>query len=424
MLIITLALNEDNVSTNDKRLKICYNFISNLKDSLWFFEKQGKLLIIKLNYMKNLYKLIIFTLVIAVVFSGLILSVTKAQPEKTATFKIGAVYSLTGAYASYGTEYKRGIEMAVEEINQAGGVNGQLLEVIYEDDSGDVTKSVNAVNKLINVDKVQAIMTGFSAQSAATAPLAEANKVIFISATVSKIGTGNYVFRDFWDIEAQGQAISQSLQKEGIKKLGVLAMNYADTDTFLNSVRDSSQAAIQVEKFNFGESDFKTQLTKIKSYNPDAILIYAFPGAEASKITEQLAALGLDNKRLYAGATTYGLPFMYQPFNATLTKMQAIDTWYSLDPANNKSQEFAAKYQAKYNQPLVGDAAYTYDDIYALVAALQQSGSSATTLQIAKNLQQVKLDGVAGPLFFDSQGNSLRSAYLQIFRNGWQKYEL
>lgn len=360
----------------------------------------------------------------ALILIAIIVLLPKTSESKT--IKIGAVYPLTGTFSSYGIEYQRGLQMAADEINANGGINGKKIELIIEDDGGDTANSVTAVNKLISVDKVNYLFTAFSSTSQATAPIAEQNKVLYISVTVSKIGTGNYVFRDFWDIEDQGAAIGKSLNKEGIKKLGVLAMNYGDTEFFLNSLKsEAGGVEITDERFNFGDTDFKTQLTKIKDSEADAILVYAFPGAEAIKITQQIIELGLDNKRLYAGATTYGLPFMYQQFSETLVKMKIIDSWYSLDPNNSKSTEFAQKYKAKYGQDLVGDAAYPYDDMYALSEAIKSSRTNTDTKTIADNLRKIDYNGAAGKLIFDDKGNSKRTAYLQIYTSdGWKKYEI
>jgi len=367
-------------------------------------------------------------ILIIVILAGIIVGWSYYQKSKQPkeNIKIGAVYPLTGNFATYGTEYKRGLEMAIEEINNNGGINGQKFEIIFEDDAGDVTKSVTAINKLIDVDKVKYLFTAFSSTSLATAPIAEKNNILYISATVSKIGNGKTIFRDYWDIEDQGAAIGKAITKEKVKSVGILAMNYGDTEYFLNGVKKTASGVSFVEeRFNFGDIDFKTQLTKIKNQNPDAIIIYAFPGAEATKITQQIQELKLDNKRLFAGATTYGLPFMYQPFSETLSEMKAIDSWYSLDVNNPKSKEFSEKYKNKYGQDLVGDAAYPYDDVYALYSAIKDSSNNFSAIDVASNLRKINYNGAAGPLSFDEMGNSKRSSYLQIYTsNGWQKYNI
>ncbi len=362
-------------------------------------------------------------LVALLVFAVVNFKNSQNQKSQGTPIKIGAVYVLSGDLAVYGKEYSNGLQLAAEEINNKGGINGRKVEIITEDDGADATKSVTAVNKLINVDKVDYIFTAFSSPSQATAPIAERSKIIYMSATVSKIGTGNYIFRDYWDMEDQGAAIGKSVTKEGVKKLGIIALTYGDTEVFLKGLKSQTNAEINEERFNFGDTDFKTQLTKIKNFNPDAIVVYAFPGAEATKITQQLIQLGLDNKRLYSGATTYIFPFMTEQFSPTLAKMKAIDTWYTPDSKNSKSNEFLNNYKKKYGQDVFGDAAYPYDDLYALAAAIEKSGNGASTETIAKNLRQMEFDGAGGKLSFDSKGNSMRAATLKIYTTeGWIPY--
>lgn len=350
--------------------------------------------------------------------------------QKTATnepIKIGAVYPLTGPLAIYGVEFKRGVEMAVEEINATGGVKGQKIDVIYEDDAGDTTKSVTAVNKLINVDGVKYLLTAFSSVSPATSVIAENNKVLYITAVSYKIGNGSYVFRDFWDTQMVGNAIGKAISNQGIKKLGALNLNFGDTDNYMAGVKETATGVqIKEERFSFGDTDFKTQLTKIKSFEPEAILVWAFPGAESTKFTQQIITLGLDDKKLFAGATTYTLPFMYEPFSDTLAKMRTVDTDYYFNPENIKAEEYIKNYSNKYgNRPPTGDSGYTYDDIYALKNAIENSGINYDTLKVANELRKIKMEGVAGELSFDEKGNSVRKVSLQMFtKNGWVNYSL
>jgi branched-chain amino acid transport system substrate-binding protein len=373
---------------------------------------------------KNKNKIYLAIGIVAVVFIAAIIMFSNQGKEET--IKIGAIYPLTGNFANYGIEYQRGLQMAAEEINSQGGINGKQIELIFEDDQGNTEKSVTAANKLININKVKYLFTAFSSVSQATAPISQDNNVLYISATVSKIGeTGEYIFRDFWDIEDQGSAIGIAINKENVSKIGILAMNYGDTELFLDSVKEEVSDTVFVEeRFNFGDTDFKSQLTKIKNANVDAILVYAFPGAESIKITQQIKELKLDNKRLFAGATTYGLPFMYEQFSDTLIKMKVIDSWYSLDSDNTKSTEFSNKYKERYGQELVGDAAYPYDDLYALKIAMEKALTTTDNLKVANEMRNIDMNGVAGRLTFDEKGNSERKAYLQIYTSeGWEKYE-
>ena len=370
--------------------------------------------------MKNKY---ISIVVVIMLFIGFILFQGKFNKEDS--IKIGAVYPLSGQFSLYGVEYKRGVELALGEINSSGGVKGRKLKVIFEDDSGDVKKSVSAIQKLINVDQVKYVLTAFSSASLATAPIAEEKHIVFIAATVSKLGTGNYVFRDCWDIEETGKSIGRSLNKDGMKKVGIIAVNYGDTDIYLKGLKsESSGSEFLIEMFNFGDTDFKTQLTKIKSFNPDAVVVYGFPGPEVINITKQFNVFGLDDKRLYAGATTYALPFIYEQFKETLIKMRVVDNNYDLDQNNKKAVEFRNNYKKVFGLDMtIADATYVYDDIYALKQALENSSDIENTKEVSDNLRKVKLSGAAGELTFDDMGNSKRDTFLQTFtETGWVKY--
>ncbi len=339
--------------------------------------------------------------------------------------KIGAILDLTSSLASYGVEYRRGLEMAVNEINNKGGVDGKKLHLIIEDDGGKVSNSLSAANKLIDIDKVKFLFTSFSAQTEAIAPIIKQKDVINFAITVSKIGDGNKIFRDYWDMQDAGSAIGEAIIKEKVRNLGVLALNYSDTKFFLNGLTNEvGNIKTTIENFNFGDQDFKTQLLKLKNNKPDAILVYAFPGNEAINITKQIKLLGLDNLKLFAGATTYGFPFMYQQLNDTLLQMHVIDLWYSLDKNNTTSAEFIKKYKEIYKEDPIGDSAYTYDDIYAIAKVVKAAGPDLSTQNLVKELRKIKINGAAGILDFDSLGNSRRKAYLQTFtKDGWVKYQ-
>lgn len=354
----------------------------------------------------------------------LVIVLNSNEPKKEGVIKIGAAYALTGPLASFGTEYRRGLEMAANEINENGGIKGKLVQVVFEDDKGDAKESVNAVNKLINVDKVQYLFTSFSSPSQATAPIAEKAGVLNFSATVAPIGNGGYVFRDYWDMKTQGVAIGESIKRENFKSLGVIALNWADYIDFKAGLLTSlpNDFNLTEERFNFGEQDFKTQLLKLKEANVDAILVYGFPGAETTKIVQQISQLGLDSKRLF-GDSIFGFKFMYEELAPTLIKMKAIDTWYSLDLTNNKVATFMEKYRNTYKEDLNGDAAYTYDDLHALAIAIERAGDSNDIMKVREELRKINYDGIVGNLTFDEKGNSKRTAYLQTFtENGWVKY--
>jgi branched-chain amino acid transport system substrate-binding protein len=343
------------------------------------------------------------------------------------TIKIGAVYPLTGSRAYMGVEYKRGVEMAVEEINKKGGVNGKKIEVIYEDDAGDAAKAVTAVNKFIGVDKVDFVFTAFSPTANATAPIAEKNKTIYFNASTVKIGNGNYVFKDYWDMGLQGQAIAKAIKKEGMKKLGMLVMVHPATVAYMENLNNELKGyniETYREDFIVGSTDYKTQLAKIKSFNPDAILVFSAPGNDSTNIVKQIIDLKMDNLRLFGGSSALRTGTVSDQFPEVMAKMKTVDTWYNIDITNNKAVEFKNNYEKKYNTKLIGDAAFPYDDVYLIAQVLSGLDKGANSIDILNQLKTAKYDGVAGSMSFDEMNNSIRPAYLEVDKGGkWIKYE-
>lgn len=377
----------------------------------------------KKDMKKNRYLVGMIVLVLIMIFGVIAIGISKNSSPEDQVIKIGAIYPLSGPFSDFGIEYQRGLELASNEINESGGVNGKKIKLVFEDDKGEPKESINAINKLIHVDKINYVFTGFATISEATSPIAQENKVLYITAAVSKVGNGEYIFRHYWDIEAQGAATGKAINKENLKRIGIIAVNDASTIAFVNKMKEETPSVVYFEeRYDFGDLDFKTQLLKIKNANVDGILVYGAPGAEIIKITQQIKELRLDNKRLFSNSV-YSFPFIYTQFSDILNDMQVIDSWYALDSSNIKSVEFIEKYKSKYNQDLMGDAAYSYDSLYALKIAIENAGTHTDTLKVANALRKVSMVGATGPLTFDSLGNSISPAYLQTYKqNNWVKY--
>ena len=351
----------------------------------------------------------------------------EAVKESTA-IKIGAINPMSGPLAVYGLEYSRGIKMAVEEINAEGGINGKPIEVIYEDDKGDPKESATIANRLIYVEKTPIILTSMSSTTQATAPIANNNRIVMISATVTKVGDiGEYVFRDYWDMEEQGVALGQVIKEKGYKKVGIIAIEWADYPIFMRGLKSviGDDVELKEEKFNFGDADFRTQLTKLKAFDPDVILLYSFPGNELINIVQQIFELDMQ-RPLLDGATGLGWGFMTEALVPLLKQTEVIANWYGLSPEDPKVKDFKENYEQRYQEPLNGDAAYTYDDIYALKTALEAcdaKGKVTDTDCIRDELLKTDLDGIAGRLVFDKNGNSEREWFLQTYtEDGWKEY--
>ena len=220
--------------------------------------------------------------------------------NKEEFIKIGAILPLTGDGAQAGANTKSGIDLAVEEINKAGGINGHMVEIVYEDCQGQPKLAVSAMQKLTDIDKVPAVIdNSLSNVTLAIAPIAESKKVILLATGASspKISNaGDYVFRIWNSDDLEGEVMAQyAINSLKIKDAAILYINN-DYGLGLQQVFKKNFARLGgniVSKivFQAGKKDFKTQITKILQNKFNAIYLVGYP-TECTGIIKQLRRLG------------------------------------------------------------------------------------------------------------------------------------
>ncbi len=249
-------------------------------------------------------------LLILVVASGFLFA--GGQNEKVDTVKIGFVGPMTGDYANYGKLMSQAVRLAAEERNAAGGVAGMQVEVVVEDSEGNIEKGQAAIEKLASVDRVNGLVGAvFSSVSIAIAPRAQAEQIVMISPSSTHAdlpGMGSYIFRTVPSDALQADVAGAYFAKElGIKRMAVLYVKNDYSQGLYEGVAKSFEAnggeIVAVETALQGDKDFKTQLTKIKGANPDAIYIPNYV-AEMAQILEQAASLGITAQFLSADGFT------------------------------------------------------------------------------------------------------------------------
>ncbi len=178
--------------------------------------------------MKKLFYKILIPVILVFLLTNFFPS-CKREPKM---IKIGAIMPLTGELATYGIPVKKGMELALEEINERGGINERTLKIIFEDDLGDPKMAVAAFNKLIDREKVPIILGPLtSSASMATAPVAERRKVVQLSTMAGTIDlkyAGDYVFRVFASNEYQSKAVAdKAIDVFHAKRAAILYINNA-----------------------------------------------------------------------------------------------------------------------------------------------------------------------------------------------------
>jgi branched-chain amino acid transport system substrate-binding protein len=354
----------------------------------------------------------IFTTFCAVAL--LAVSVGFAAPEPP--INIGSVLRLSIG-AEHGIPSKRGVMMAVDQFNKAGGYNGRKVEVLFEDEKDSPTAAVNAVKKLIDVDKVIALIGPMtSGATLATYKIADEAKVPMITptATTPKVsGASPYLFRGCSRIDVQAKALTEYIAKTYNPK--TVAIFYSNepygkgcTKVFGDDFEKLGIKKVAEESFNRGDRDFKAQLTKIKAANPDIIFIPGYT-PETAPAASQARQLGMKQRII-------GVYGDMDPEYAKLAGKSAeghliageYDENYNT-PKNKKFREEYFKEAKENNEPVnIMFAALLYDATDLVLQGIKQNGP--TSEGINKFLSSIKdFDGVTGKLSFNKEDDVIRS---------------
>lgn len=342
--------------------------------------------------------------------------VASCSGKKNDTIKIGGIAPLSGGVAVYGTECKNGIDLAIEEINAAGGINGQKIEFICEDDEGDSAKSVNAYKKLVTKDRVKVIIGSLpSGCTMAITNLAQAQKVVQIAPAATAVAitdAGNYVFRACYTDPFQGKIGGKfAYENLGTKKAAILydiGNDYSVglTDNFTAEYTSMGGSIVSKESYSTGDKDFNAQLTKIKAANPEVIYLPDYYGTVAL-IAKQLRAQGI-NVPIVGADGWDGL--------TDNAGDEVLNGYYSNHYSENSSsaavQTFVKSFKAKYNKAPNSFAALGYDCVYMLRDAMKASGSTDDSAKIRDALEATNGDYVTGHIVFDANRNPVKSAVM------------
>ena len=324
--------------------------------------------------------------------------------------KIGVAEALSGGAAQYGISIRNGFQMAAEEINAAGGVNGSQIELVIEDEQGKKEEAINAFKKLIFQDKALMLFGPTLSNSAAAAdPIAQASKIVVFgtSNTADGITTiGDHVFRNS---VTEGDVLPVTIRVASkVAKVKKVAVLYGNDDVFTKSGYDAFKKALEDQKmpvtttetFAKGDVDFKAQLTKIKATSPDAVVLSALI-AEGAPIMVQARQLGLNVP--FIGGNGMNSVKIFDLAKGSSDGLWVGSPWSieNRTPANNS---FIIAYTKKYTAPPDQFAAQAYDAMHIAAEALKKiklSGDLAKDREaVQAALPAVKWTGATGPFAF------------------------
>ncbi len=370
--------------------------------------------------------------------AALLISAGTAQSEEKRPYKIGSVFSLTGSGALLGERMKTSVEMLVEQINKSGGINGHPVKLVIYDSASEVTKAVEATNRLIVQDGVDIISGGgnMSGLALAMKPIALRYGVPFISnegarAIIDPVEKSRWVFKShLTDREAIGRAIDYWKAK-GITRVAMLS----DTSSFGTSARDelktqAGAAGINVvawEEFDMAATDLTPQLTRIRTANPDVVLCWtvAPSGVVFLKNARQL---GLTQTLMHG--LGYVVPKYMQMAGAAAEGTVLVSLRYPVgdqlpdsDPAKAVIKKYNDDYRAKYGEEPDVYGSEAYDGLLMALKAFEKAGSFDKE-KLREALESLEFVGTNGPYKFSPQrhyGLTKDDAVVFEWRNGGWK---
>ena len=333
------------------------------------------------------------------------------------TYKIGGIFSVTGPASFLGDPEKKSMEMIIEQINEAGGIDGRMVEGVIYDTEGDPQRAVNNVTKLINKDKVIAIVgPSRTPTTLAVIPFAERAGIPLISCAAGISITQpvkKWIFKTAQNDVLAVRSVYRHMKDSGIKKVGILSVSNAFGESGKAQLKkqagDFGIEVVQEESFGAKDTDMTAQLTKIRKAQPDAIVCWGTnPGpAVVAKNVKQLEikvplyqSHGVASPKFIelAGEAADGI---YLPTG----KILIADLLPDSDPQKKVLMEYIKQFESKYEQPVSGFGGYAYDAMMILNEALP--GTDGDLAKLRDNIENIEgLIGVSGTFNFSPEDHN------------------
>ncbi|MGE5283789.1 MAG: ABC transporter substrate-binding protein [Actinomycetota bacterium] len=364
-----------------------------------------------------------------VVVAAVLSLVMAASVGFAETVKVGVLLPLTGSQAKFGEIEKRSYEMAVEEINAKGWVNGKKIELLFEDDTGKPDVGRSAVEKLISRDKVPVLTGGYSSSvTLAATPVAQQFKVPFVISTGSDDAITekkyDYIFRVNPPASEYPNAVKSFLRgvAKDVKTVALLYENSAFGQSSSKSFEaDAVGLGLKIvvkEGYQAGAIDFKPVLTKVKAANPDMIYMVSYV-MDASLLMRQAKELRINPKLFVGGGAGFTLPEFAKSAGDAADGVFSATLWVDTLPFPG-AREYFDKFKKRYGSETEYHGAEAYAAMQVVADALKRA-KSITPKDIRDALAATNMKTVFGPVKFVSYGKMTQQNKLDTYMVQWQK---
>ncbi len=350
------------------------------------------------------------------------------QDRSTITF--GFIGDLSGPTFNFGESAKNGVLMAVDEINQSGGITGRKIDIFFEDDQGGPERSAILARKLIDEDKVSAlIVAGASGNSLAVGPKAQSAKIPMIapsSTNPAVTQVGDYIFRACFIDAFQGEVMAKFAANTLKASKAAILLDFNSpysrglTDYFELSFTKLGGQVVTKQSYTQGDSDYKGQLSAIRAAQPNVLYIPGYYG-DVGIIARQARQLGITQPLL--GGDGWDAPELWELGGDALNG-SFISNHYSVEDPSSAIQTFIRDYKQRYgNLTPDAHAALAYDTMRFLAAAIEHAGTTDGP-KLRDSLAETKdFAGVTGMISIDAERNAVKPAVVLKLQDGKYVYQ-
>lgn len=352
-----------------------------------------------------------------------------AKSAGTGDIKFGEYSSLTGTTATFGQSTHKGLELAVAEINAAGGIDGRKIKLITEDTQSKPEEAVTAVNKLIHRDKVDVVIGEVaSSRTLAAAPICQTNQVPMVSPASTNPDVtkkGDYIFRVCFIDPYQGSVLAtfatKTLKANRVAVLKDVRNDYSIglTTYFKKTLAKLGGSVVAEQAYGEGDTDFKAQLTAIKAANPQVVFV---PGyyTEVALIVKQARELNITVP--FIGGDGWDSSKLIEVGGDAMNGCY-YSNHYSADSTDLAVQAFVKKFQAQYKETPDALAALGYDAGKIVASAIKRAGTADKTAVRDMLADTKDFAGVTGKITIDKDRNAAKSAVIVAIKHGKVQFQ-
>lgn len=341
---------------------------------------------------------------------------------------VGVYGALTGDQAAFGTSTVNGVKLAAEEINAAGGILGRKIRLVVEDDQGRAEEAASVVTKLVTSDNVLGLIgENSSNQSLAAAPIAQANGVPMISPSSTNPAVtekGEYIFRVCFTDPYQGKALAAFVRNNlKLDTAAILLDKKNDysvglADFFRKNFEAAGGRIVAQQSYSGGDTEFRPQLTTIKTASPQALFIPGFY-TEVGQIAIQARDLGLDVPLV--GGDGWDSPAVIQIGGKSIEGSYFSDHYFVGDD-RPVVRQFVSKYEQRHGRKPEATAALGYDALHIFANAIR-AANSFDRKAIRDRIAATKdYQGVSGTISMGADRNPIKPVAMIKIENGQMNF--